>query len=156
MNDVCRFEREVLEAAESDRWTDALREHAAGCADCAAAAAVAPWMDRFAHLSDREHILPHPSIVWLKAQVMRNSAEMARASRPMHIVQMAAYLAVAAGWAVMLTWKWDDVQRLIDNFSATGFAAGSSHLLSLPLFTALLFLGTVTVTLAMHTILAED
>lgn len=90
-----------------------MREHAASCPDCAAAAAVAPWMERFAGLSDREHILPHPSIAWLKAQVMRNSAEIARASRPMHLVQM-------------------------------------------PMFAARLLLGTVTVTLAMHTILAEE
>lgn len=156
MNDACRFEREVLAAAESDRWTDALREHAATCADCAAAAAVAPWMERFAGLSDREHILPHPSIVWLKAQVMRNSSEIARASRPMHVVQMLAYLAVAAGWAAMLTWKWSAVQRLLNTFSATSIAAGDTPLTSLPVFTALLLLGTVTVTLAMHTILAEE
>ena len=146
---ACRFEKEVLAAAEADRWTDALRGHVASCEDCAAAAAVAPWMDRFASLSDREHILPHPSIVWLKAQVMRNSAEVARASRPMTWVQIAAYVIVAAGWAGLLTWKWDDVQKLLKPFEASPFSA-------LTTFATLMVLATITVTLALHTILAEE
>ena len=124
------------------------REPVASCEECTAAAFVDPWMKRFASLSDREHILPHPSIVWLKAQVMRNSAEVARASRPMTFVQWMAYLVVAAGWAALLTWKWEAVQALIKPFDSP-FSA-------LTTFALLVVLSTFTVTLALHTILAEE
>jgi hypothetical protein len=156
MNDACRLEREVLDAAEHDRWTDALRAHLGACDDCAAAVAVAPWMDRFAAIPDREHILPHPSILWLKAQVMRNSADVARATRPMNNVQLVAYLVVASGWAALLTWKWSAVDRLIHTFSTSSLAAGDTPLSSLPTFSAVLLLATMTVTLALHTVLAEE
>lgn len=122
----------------------------AGCEECAVAAAVEPWMQRFASLSDREHILPHPSIVWLKAQVMRSSADAARASRPMTILQMVAYLVVASGWATLLTWKWDAVQRMLHPFAAGGTRD------TITIFATLLVLATMTVTLALHTILAEE
>ena len=123
-------------------------ERVATCEECAVAAVVDPWMKHFASLSDREHILPHPSIVWLKAQVMRNTAEVARASRPMTMVQWMAYLVVAAGWAGLLTWKWDAVQALIKPFE--------SPFSSLTTLAMLLVLGTFTVTLALTTILAEE
>jgi hypothetical protein len=153
MNDeTCRFEQEILEG----EWTDELRAHVTSCEDCAAAAAVAPWMERFASLSDREHILPHPSIVWLKAQVLRNGAEAARLSRPMNVAQLVAYCVVAAGWAAAMTWKWTAIERLLTSFTATRLAAGDTPLASLPTFVALLLLATVTVTLAMHTILADE
>jgi hypothetical protein len=123
-------------------------EHIASCEECSVTAVVHPWMKRFAALPDREHILPHPSILWLKAQVMRSSAEVARASRPMTYVQIAAYLIVAAGWAGLLTWKWDAVQAMLKPFE--------SPFSSLATFATLLVLATVTVTLALHTILAEE
>ena len=124
------------------------REFVASCEECSAAAVVDPWMKRFASVSDREHILPHPSIVWLKAQVMRNTAEVARASRPMTVVQWMSYLVVAAGWAALLTWKWESVQALIKPFD--------SPFSSLTTFAMLLVLATFTVTLALTTILAEE
>lgn len=154
-DDTCRYERDVLVAAEEDRWTDALRMHAAECPDCAAAASVAPWMDRFAKISDREHILPDPSIVWLKAQLLRGAADVARASRPMNVFQLVAYLVVAGGWAALLTWKWEAVQQWIDEFSPVDAVTGAAAL-SLPMFAAVLVLGTLTVSLALHTILAEE
>jgi len=106
----CRYEPDVLHAVKEDRWNESLRTHVTGCADCAAAAAAAPWMTRFARMSDREHILPDPSIVWLKAQLMQGVADVARISRPITIAQLMAYFAVAAGWAGLLTWKWHAVQ----------------------------------------------
>ena len=56
----CALEANVVRAAAEDRWTEALRLHCDECQDCAAAAAAAPWMTRFARISDREHILPDP------------------------------------------------------------------------------------------------
>ena len=158
MSDGCRFELDVLRAAQDDRWSDALRRHLGECDECVATAAVAPWMTRFARISDREHILPDPQIVWLKAQLLQGSADVARVSRPLNVLQLVAYLVVAGGWAALLTWKWAAVQAWVKGLTPTGMvpnmATGQS--LSMSFFALLLVLATMTVTLALHTILAEE
>ena len=154
----CRYEPDVLHAVKEDRWNESLRAHVTECADCAAAAAAAPWMTRFARLSDREHVLPDPSIVWLKAQLLQGTADAARAARPMTIAQLYAYFVVASGWAAVLTWKWSAVQAWLRNFTPTGLVstAARAESLSLSFFAIVFVLATTTVTLALHTILAED
>jgi hypothetical protein len=158
MSERCRFEPDVLRAAQDDRWTDALREHLVNCDDCVTAVSVAPWMSRFARISDREHILPDPQIVWLKAQLLQVSADVARVSRPLNFLQMVAYLVVAGGWAALLTWKWDAVAHWLNGLTPKGMlenmAAGQS--LSMSFFALLFALATMTVSLALHQILAED
>lgn len=66
----------------------------------------------------------------------------------MTCVQLAAYVIVASGWAAVLTWKWDAVQRL--------FSPLQSVSSSLTTFATLMVLATMTVTLTLHTILAEE
>lgn len=158
MSEGCRFEADVLRAAQDDRWTDALRRHLAECDQCVATASVTPWMSRFARIGDREHPLPDPQIVWLKAQLLQNSADVARVSRPLNVLQIVAYLVVAGSWAALLTWKWDAVQQWLSGLTPTGMvenmAAGQS--LSMSFFGLLIVLATMTMTLALHTILAEE
>jgi len=158
MSEPCRFESAVLRAASEDRWTESLRQHLTECDDCIAAAAAAPWMSRFARVSDREHVLPDPSIVWLKAQLLRGTADVARASRPMTIVQLFAYFIVASGWAAVLTWKWAAVEAWVRSFTPTGLVtnAARAQSLSLSFFAIVFVLASTTVMLALHTILAED
>jgi hypothetical protein len=153
----CAHEPNVMHAAAEDRWTESLRAHVADCADCAAAAAAA-WMSRFARISDRQHILPDPSIVWLKAQLMRGTADVARVSRPITIAQLIAYCVVAGGWAAVLTWKWKAVQAWIGSFSPSGIVhnAAGAQSLSLSFFAIVFVLASMTVMLALHTILAEE
>ncbi len=152
----CRFESDVLQA--EGQWSDALRRHLLECDDCVAAAAVAPWMTRFAKISDREHPLPDPQIVWLKAQVLQGVADAARVTRPMTVVQMVSYLVVAGGWAALMTWKWDAVAMWLRGFTPTGLvqnvAAGQS--LSMSFFAFVFILASMTATLALHTIMAEE
>ena len=158
MSEGCRYEAGVLRAAQDDAWSDALRRHLGECDECVATASVAPWMSRFARISDREHVLPDPQIVWLKAQLIQGPAEVARVSRPMNVLQLVAYLVVAGGWAALLTWKWDAVQAWVKGLTPAGMvqnmATGQS--LSMSFFALLLVLATMTVTLALHTILAEE
>lgn len=155
---TCPYEPNVVRAAKEDRWTDALRSHLADCDDCVAAVSVAPWIDRFARLSDREHILPDPSIVWLKAQLLRNTADVARVARPMTIAQWTAYFVVAGGWAAVLTWKWQAVDAWVHSLTPSGLVSNAARTesLSLSFFAILLVLAATTVMLALHTILAED
>jgi len=131
------------------------------CEECEAAAAVSGWMTDFARMDDREHILPDPAVVWLKAQVMRGSVGIERAARPMTLVQMGAYFVVAAGWAAMLTWKWSALVAWFETLRPSRFLVGGAvgvdaASLTLPFFAIVLVLSSLTIMLAMHGILAED
>lgn len=159
MSESCPFEAEVLRAASEDRWTDTLRRHIAGCVDCFAASSVGPWMTRFSRISDREHILPDPQIVWLKAQLLQTTADVARVSRPMNFAQLIAYLVVAGGWVALLTWKWNAVQAWLRGLTPSGMVqnlARGGESLSISFFAFVFVLASVTVTLALHTIMAEE
>jgi hypothetical protein len=158
----CAFESNVLEAAENGRWTESLRAHVAGCESCEAAASVAKWMADFARQDDREHILPDPAVVWLKAQLLQQHTAVDLASRPMHLLQIAAYVIVAGGWAALLTWKWAAVQEWMLTLSPRHFISGAAAMnagsssLSMTFFAFVIVLSSVTVMLALHTILAEE
>ena len=158
MSEPCRHEPHVIRAVVEDQWTDALREHVASCASCAAAAAAAPFMKRLAQVDERQRKLPDPAVVWLKAQLLRGGALAERAARPLTIVQIVAYIVVAAGWASVLTWKWADLQQWILRFTPSGMVQGMAHSTSLSIAFLLMVvvLASMTVMLALHTILAED
>ena len=157
-DDVCRREADVLKG----NWSDELRAHAASCPDCAAAAAVSPWMARFAELPDREHLLPDPSVVWLKAQLLRDIANADRATRPMTNLQMGAYLIVAACWAGVLTWKWDSISHWLHRLTpgqvvlGTSIDVAGSTSFSIMFVFAIVVLLSLTIMVALHTILAEE
>ena len=154
----CRFEAHVLRAAQDDQWTDQVRRHLLECEDCVATASIAPWMTRFARISDRQHPLPDPQIVFLKAKLLQSTADAARVSRPITVIQMVSYLVVAGGWAALLTWKWDAVATWLRGFTPTGLvqnvAGGAS--LSMSFFAFVFVLASMTVMLALHTIMAEE
>lgn len=157
----CRYETNVLRAARDDEWNESVRRHLLDCDDCVAAAAVAPWMSRFAKAGDREHPLPDPQIVWLKAKVLQATADAARVARPMTVIQLFAYLVVAGGWAAVLTWKWDAVTTWLRGFTPTGLVqnvalGGGSGALSLSFLAFVFILASTTVMLALHTIMAEE
>jgi len=158
MSEGCRFEADVLRAAQEDHWTDALRRHLTECEDCVATAAVAPWMQRFSRISDREHLLPDPQIVWLKAQLLRGNADAARVARPMTIVQLVSYLVVAGGWAALLTWKWDAVSSWMRGLTPSGIVQNVARAepLSMSFFGLVFVLASITVMVGLHTILAEE
>lgn len=158
MTSSCRWEAEVLRAAREDEWPENLRRHLAECDECVATAAVAPWMTSFARISDRQHRLPDPAIVWLKAKMLQSSAEATRATRPMTVVQIISYVVVAAGWAAVLTWKWEALQSWLRSFTPTGVitASANAQALSPSIFATVLVLVSMTVMLALHTIMAEE
>jgi len=159
----CRFEPDVIRAAASGEWTSSLRGHLDVCADCAAAVEVGPWMEDFARLDDREHILPDPAVLWLKAKLMQSNTMMQRVALPITRLQIGAYLAVAACWAAVLTWKWPLIQAWANSLTpshvvlaSAGTQAAATASLSVSFFAGIVVLSSATVFLAMHTILAED
>lgn len=151
---ACRFEPDVI----AGRWTDSLRAHVTQCADCEAAMLVAPQMKELASVDMREHPLPDPQVVWLKAQLLRNTVAAERASRPLKIFQMISYVVVAGGWTAVLAWKWAAIQAVLHSFTPSGFVvnAGQSASLSMTFFVMVFFLSSITIGVALHTILAED
>jgi hypothetical protein len=157
----CPFEPNVVDAVSNDAWTESLRAHVASCDDCAAAAEVAPWMARFSGLDEREHILPDPAVLWLKAKLLQSNAAVERASLPITRLQIASYLIIAACWAALLTWKSSTLQAWINHFSPGHMILGAagaetSASLSLSVLFAIIVLASATVGVAMHTILAEE
>jgi len=150
----CRFERDVI----AGRWTDSLRAHIAQCADCEAAMLVAPHIAELAAVDMREHPLPDPQVVWLKAQLLRNTRAAERISRPLKIFQAISYVVVAAAWTAVLAWKWPAIQALLHSFSPERFVqnAAQAASLSMTFFVMVFVLSSITIGLALHTILAED
>jgi len=118
------------------------------------------WMKQFAAIDDREHVLPDPAVIWLKARVLQAAKDAERASRPITTMQIAAYITVAACWAALLTWKWGAIQAWLDSMRPShivlGAAGAQTSSLSLSLLAVVVILGSATVMLAMHTIFAED
>ena len=158
-DDVCRLEPDVVQASVNDRWTDSLRRHIGECPDCAAAADISAWMQKFAMVPDREHMLPDPQVLRLKAILLRQSVAAERAARPLNILQVFAYGVVAAGWAAMLTWKWSALEQWIASLSPSamvGAAAGQGAAISASFLMSVILLASMTVVLAMHTIIADD
>ena len=161
MIDSCPFEPNVIDAAASGSWSESLRAHVASCADCAAAAEVAPWMVSFAKQDDREHILPDPAVLWLKAKLLQSNAAVERAALPITRSLIAAYLVIAAGWAALLTWKWSALVAWINVLNPGRIAAGAagasgSTTLSMTVLVSLVLLASATVMVAFHAILAEE
>jgi hypothetical protein len=161
MNTDCPFEPNVIDAVTNDAMTESLRAHIASCESCAAAAEVAPWMASFAGINEREHILPDPAVLWLKARLLQSNAAVERAALPITRLQIAAYLIIAACWAALLTWKSAALQVWINRFSPTHVILGATGAdatasLSVTVLFALLVLASATVGVAMHTILAEE
>lgn len=157
MNETCRREADVLRAAEEGTWSESLREHLFACEHCTAAASVAPWMEQFARIGDREHRLPDPSLVWIKAKLLQGSADANRAVRPLNAAQFLSYGLVAAGWTALLMWKWSEVEAWIHAVTPAGLVENAAKsTVSFPFLAMLVVLASMTVMLAMHTILAED
>jgi len=159
----CRLEPDVIRAAASGEWTSSLRGHLSVCADCAAAAEVGPWMEEFARVDDREHILPDPAVLWFKAKLMQSNTAIERVALPITRLQIGAYLAVAACWAALLNWKWPAIQAWVNSFTPTHVVlasasaqAAATATVSAGFFAGIVVLSSATVFLAMHTILAED
>jgi hypothetical protein len=158
---TCPLERDVVRAAATDAWPEALRMHVRSCEECEAAAAVAPWMSSFAENDYRAQPLPDPAVLWLKAHLLQSTAAVERASRPITTLQIAAYLIIAAGWAALMTVKWNSIQSWLHGFTPTAMVAraagaGSAASISGSVIITLVILSSMTVMLALHTILAEE
>lgn len=145
----CPHEAHVVYAATANAWTSSTREHVASCQACAAAAAVAPFMDRLAGSDLPQPVLPDPALLWLRSQLPA-PAVAARVGRPVQVVQIICYLVVTAGWLGLLASKWSALEAWISSFAPV---TGTSTLFP---SIAVLLLSSLAVTLALHAVLADE
>ena len=112
-------------------------------------------------IDEREHILPDPAVLWLKAKLLQSSAAVERAALPITRLQIAAYLIIAACWAALLTWKSAALQLWINHFSPGHMILGAAGAeAGVPLAQRALRRSSPSAPrpsgVAMHTILAEE
>ena len=134
----CEREPEVLREVRAGRWPQAtdeeLRRHATNCAVCADAVLVAQYLARAARL-EREAPLPHPGLIWWKAEIMARRDAARRATRP---IAIAEWIAIACGLAVALAAiiaEWPKLHGWTLRFGASwrlgdvlaGLASGASN-----------------------------
>lgn len=151
----CEFEQAVVRASAAGSWNESLRAHVSECNDCRAAAGVAPWMRRFAAAGERQHRLPDPQVVWLKARLLGSSLAAERATRPIRVVQFIAYITVAGGWAALLTREWLAIRQFAARMTPASVMQHAGAFT--PSFFVLVFvLSSLTIGVALHTILAEE
>ncbi|HLW78691.1 MAG TPA: hypothetical protein VKU44_03740 [Terriglobia bacterium] len=100
----CEREPEVIEAVRSGRWPDAagdsLRRHVQDCTVCADAALVAGYLAQESASAVTQPALPHPGLVWWRAQIMARRDAAERAAQPIALAQRAA-LAVSLAVALV-------------------------------------------------------
>ncbi|HZE88412.1 MAG TPA: hypothetical protein VE404_02625 [Verrucomicrobiae bacterium] len=102
---ACDLEDAVLRAAKLGRFTGELREHARTCALCADVALAASFMSSES-AATAEHPLPDGALVYWKSQLRAKREAAARATRPILLVEQAAWACaiVVAGavamWAI--------------------------------------------------------
>ena len=158
MTHGCEQEPLVRRAAVEDRWTESLRRHVTSCDECSAAAAASAFMTQLSRVSARSRALPDPAVLWLKANLLRGSAAIDRATRPLNVVQMVAYIVVGGGWAALLTWRWNELlswalrvtpRGMLESLAGTQSASASVIL-------AIVVLGSMTLLVGLHSILAEE
>lgn len=147
----CPHEPHVVSAVIENKWTSTTRAHVASCEACAAAAAVAPFMADLAGAEVPQRVVPDPALLWLKAQLPPPAAA-ASVGRPMRVVQLMAYLVVAATWIGLLVSKWSALEAWVSSLPTV--SGGSTLLPALAL--CFMLLSSLLVTLALHAVLADE
>ena len=102
----CVHERDVVLAARSGEWSDALRDHAARCAVCSEVALLAAWFASDAQAASREAALPGASHIWWKAELRARQEAAERAVRPIAVFEKIAFVAGGAVLLAVLRWLW--------------------------------------------------
>lgn len=149
----CDREMELIGALRRGELPADLRDHARGCGACSEAANVSVWMNSLCSTMERSIPAADPMVVYLKAQLLASLPREQRELQPLHLLQRAAFAAVALAWAVLLTWKWDAIQSFSVDRALAGAIGGA--VLSPSLIALVFALGCVTILVTVHTALAE-
>lgn len=95
----CQLESDTGRAARTGVWTDALRAHVEGCADCRQTRAVAVLMSRAAAALSRDAAAPDPTLILIKAELAERERRERRASRHKLIgIGLSSLAVTASAW----------------------------------------------------------
>jgi len=86
----CPHEQEVLAAVRSDSWPRMLRAHVVSCPVCSEVAFVSGLLLNEACGAEVEAPLPDPGRIWFEARTRSYRLKVARATRPITVVQWVA------------------------------------------------------------------
>lgn len=134
----CEKENEVREASRSGLWTPPLREHASRCAPCAEATIVAEFLLHEAEIANSDARLPTSGLIWWKTQLAAKNAALTRATRPITLVTVLSFLAVALG----LLWLIAESVEITASNGGAKYPAYLQHLLNLYANSAALMMTT--------------
>jgi hypothetical protein len=93
----CAREAEIIAAAQSGQWADALREHASACRICTEVLLVENELRRAALLSREQVRLPPPDLIWLRSRLDAQQTVL----RPLRITERWALRCVLASAGVV-------------------------------------------------------
>ena len=158
---ACAREQEVAAAVRSGRWPlgcePELRAHVDGCRRCGEMVMLTAAFQQARAQTFGRVDLPHPGLLWWRAQLRRRNAAMARVNRPLAGAQGFALLALVvaavtlAGWLARqgVRWFgwWDGVRQALDRVDLPAMLHGASAL-ALLVVGSLALLGGVAAWLA--------
>jgi hypothetical protein len=111
----CPQEIDVLTAARTGQWDDALETHAAACPVCREVALVSRTLRTLDQETEGHKPLPDPYLVWLKAKLTERHVASQRASKRWDVAQALGQGVAAitlAGWLLV---AWTPInQRLVE------------------------------------------
>lgn len=118
----CSREAEVIRAAWSDSWPGesdpGLVAHAAGCAVCSQAVALAEAFRAERERACLEANVPPAGLVWWKAQLRARHEAARRASRPILVAQLAALVSLLAAALVLAARLFTPARAALDRFAS--------------------------------------
>jgi hypothetical protein len=156
---ICVHEQSVLEAVNSDRWSEFLRRHLEDCALCQEAIQVSSLLRTFAGTADQEHRLPDSRLIWLKAQLAQRQTAAAEVLRPLELFHRIAYGVIGLLAAALFWMKWPRIEvwltYLNSSWSAV-FASSELGALLVPWIALTLGLLSIAAVFSLYSIFAEE
>jgi hypothetical protein len=117
----CPQEAAVLNAALTQQWTPALREHSAECAACHSVAQTKLFLQTVADFERANHTLPDADALWRRARMSETLAEqqtkVEQKFRPVKWVEAVSLLCALGGFLFWTVWNWKEVDSELASFS---------------------------------------
>lgn len=147
-----------MEALASDGVSASARQHLLECEVCRDAVLVDEWMTALASAPLEERVLPDPTIIILKAQLMQQKSAFVSLAAAMSWGQTIGFGVLALCWALLLSWKWAAVEALVAAFGSRGMAwsAATAFAAQMPFVLTVVLLACATVAMAFQSVLLEE
>jgi hypothetical protein len=109
---VCPREQAVTLAVRNGQCSEELRAHISHCAECAEVERIAGWLGHVAERL-RDRVSPHPTLVWIKAQLEEQHRNEMRAIRQAAFRQAFIRLPLGLVGLVSGAWMWPTLKPVL-------------------------------------------